>query len=375
MKIYKVGGAIRDRIMNRPVRDTDYVALGTDEAGFLSVFPYAKAVGKKKAVYIIKGNEYTLSRSKDIAEDLDSRDLTINAIAEDGHGVITAHPMALDDIQNRILRPVRHSNFMDDPLRVFRAARFYAGFPDFSVSDDLVSIMRDISKKGMLDSISPERVGMEVIKAFSTPVPSRFLRLLVYAECITPWLGELETFHDIPAGPAPHHDNSLFDHTCDVMDRLAGNSLLVWMGFCHDLGKSLTDRKMLPHHYGHEKTGIKIAETIGSRLRLPGNYIKAGMTASMWHMKAGMYGHLRPGTRVDMLTALTRENLFHEMFTLSRADRQNGYAEDAKKDMDAILKARLPHEFRNLGEKSACKMRELRCQAVAENIIYGQKSL
>jgi tRNA nucleotidyltransferase (CCA-adding enzyme) len=255
MKIYMVGGAIRDRIMNRPVRDTDYVVIGTDEAGFLSVFPYAKPVGRKKAVYIINGNEYTLSRSPDIETDLESRDLTINALAEDENGLIIAHPKALDDIANLILRPVRQSNFIEDPLRVFRAARFHAVFPDFSVSDDLAAAMKNVSEKGLLDSISPERVGMEVMKAFAAPVPSRFLDLLVKTGCIKPWLRELENFHEIPAGPAPHHDNSLFDHTCEVMDRLAGNSLLVWMGFCHDLGKSLTDKKMLPHHYGMKRQG------------------------------------------------------------------------------------------------------------------------
>jgi tRNA nucleotidyltransferase (CCA-adding enzyme) len=91
-------------------------------------------------------------------------------------------------------------------------------------------------------------------------------------------------------------------------------------------------------------------------------------------MKTGMYGHLRPGTRVDLITSLLKERLFEEMFILSRADRQNGHTETAEKDMKAILSVKLPDEFRNLGENSAMKIRELRCLAVAENIYTDRQA-
>jgi len=211
---------------------------------------------------------------------------------------------------------------------------------------------------------------MEIQKAFGTEMPSRFLKLLVSADCLVPWLEEITRFSEIPAGPKPYHKDSLFEHTCNVMDRLAGNTLLVWMGFCHDLGKSMTDEKLLPHHYGHEKSGVQLAEILGQRLRLPNAFIKAGKTASFWHMKAGKYEDLRPGTRVDMLTSLLRDDLFVEMFRLSAADKQNNYYEMAKKDMEAILKVDLPEKFRNLGEKSASKIRELRCLAISGNIYF-----
>jgi len=142
MRLYKVGGTIRDRILNRPARDTDYVVIGADETDFLNAFPSARTVGKKKAVYIFEGNEYTLSRARTIEDDLVCRDLTINALAEDENGRIISHPQSFDDIKNRILRPVNQKNFFEDPLRVFRAARFSAELPDFDISGDLVEIMR-----------------------------------------------------------------------------------------------------------------------------------------------------------------------------------------------------------------------------------------
>lgn len=367
MKLYKVGGAIRDRFLNRPIRDIDYVAIGTDEADFLSRFPSARPVGKKKAVYILSGNEYTLSHSKNIEEDLGRRDLTINALAEDEEGRIFSHPQSFEDIKNKILRPVNQKNFFDDPLRVFRAARFSSEFPDFHISDELFAIMKKTAENDLLSEITAERVGMEILKAFAAPLPSRFLKLLFETSSINPWIKEIINFPKIPAGPKPYHNSSLLDHTCEVMDRLAGDSLLVWMGFCHDLGKSLTDEKILPHHYGHEKTGVLLAERLGQRLRLPKAFIKAGKTASIWHMKAGAYGNLRPGTRVDMLTSLLRDDLFEEVFRLSTADKQNNYSEIAQNDMNRILNVKLPAEFMDLGEKSAAKMRELRCQAISNN--------
>lgn len=374
MKIYMVGGSIRDRIMKRPVRDSDYVVIGISEKEFLDIFQTAKPVGKKKAVYIVDGNEYTLSHSKDIVQDLETRDLTINSIATDNEDRLFAHPRALDDIKNCILRPVKEENFFNDPLRVFRAARFYAELPDFSCSDDLLETMKKVGSSGKLKELTPERIGMEVLKAFASPIPSRFLKLLFQTNCLEPWLEELIRFPIIPAGPKPFHTGSLFDHTCEVMDKLAGNNLLVWMGFCHDLGKSLTDENKLPHHYGHEKTGIRLAETLGKRFRLPNKYIKSGMSASLWHMKAGQYADLRPGTKVDMLTQLSREDIFEEIFMLSLADRHSSNMELATMDLTTIMSIELPEEFKNLGEKSALKIRELRCQAISQNNRQNNKA-
>lgn len=365
MRIYKVGGAVRDRLMQRPAKDSDYVVIGSDEKEFLAAFPKARAVGKKKAVYILQGNEYTLSHSKNIEDDLSLRDLTINALAENEDGSVISYPGALNDIRDRILRPVMDKNFFEDPLRVFRAARFASEMPDFKVSDGLVRIMIKTAEKDLLKDLTPERIGNEVLKAFASPKPSVFLTLLRDTNCLTPWLKELTIFDEIPAGPKPFHSSSLLGHTCEVMDKLAGDPLLVWMAFCHDLGKSLTEKDHLPHHYGHEKKGVELAENLALRLKLPKAYLRAGKSASFWHMKAGKYDELRPGTRVDMLMALQREGLFDEIFKLSEADRQSSNYEKAKKDLGRILKTRLPEEFMNMGDKSASKLRELRCQAIS----------
>ena len=148
MKKYLVGGAVRDKILGREVHDRDFAIIGASREEFLKQYRGAKKVGRKDCVYIYKGEEYTLSDLSDIQEDLFHRDLTINAFAEDvKDGSIISHPNASNDLENKILRPVREENFLNDPLRVFRAARFAAEFPEFTVHPELIRIMRLTSEK------------------------------------------------------------------------------------------------------------------------------------------------------------------------------------------------------------------------------------
>ena len=364
MEIYQVGGSLRDELMGNSAHDHDYVLIGCSEKEFLRRFPGAKRVGQRKSVYIVNGNEYTLSRAADIQADLQERDLTINAIARSSRGDLFTHPLSLMDLEHKLLRPIAIQNFFDDPLRVFRAARFKACLPEFGVHPTLVEVMRSVGKQGMLKTVAAERVGNEVIKACGCRQPGHFLKLLTETDTLTPWFEELTGADAVPAGPAPYHSSSLLDHNIQLMDKLAGSPLRVWMGLCHDLGKSGTDKLKWPRHHGHDLIGESLAARLGDRLRLPARFIKAGMAAARWHMVAGNYPRLKSGTKVKLLIHLHRNRLLTEMFELVWADRGLDYRKEVQFDCQSILSVHLPPEHRGRGHHSGQMLHELRCQVL-----------
>ena len=367
MKKYLVGGAVRDTILGRELHDRDFVIVGASGEEFLTTYRGAKKVGKKDCVYVYKGDEYTLSNLSGIHEDLLHRDLTINAFAKDeDDGSIISHPDAPGDLENKILRPVREENFLNDPLRVFRAARFASEFPGFRVHPELIRIMTRIGEKGLLGGLAAERVGNEVIKACSASAPGRFLRLLSETSALTPWLQEIKDAKGIPAGPAPFHNESLLEHTAAVMDKLAGLPLCVWMGFCHDIGKTGSPKESLPAHHGHGKRGRTPAEKIGVRLRLPNKYINAGAVSAEKHMTASVYDKLKTGSKVRLLMMLNRHNLIREMFEVVKADKGTDFIEPAEEDARRILSAKLPEELRGKGSESGEKLFQLQCRTLTK---------
>ena len=256
MRIYLAGGAVRDLLLGRQITDRDYLVMGTTRDDFVRAFPGAKEVGQTFPVFLINNLEFSFPRAPTLIDELKSRDLTVNAQLLNENGELICHPQGLDDLKNRILRPASGQSFVQDPLRVFRAARFLAKFPDFSPHDELIDMMKSISAKGLLNSISADRIGQETRKALNSPAPGNYLRLLAQGECLSPWFEEFKDSADIPAGPLPYHDTNVIEHTCRVMDALAGDEISVWMGLCHDLGKTLTPKENFPHHYGHDTAGI-----------------------------------------------------------------------------------------------------------------------
>jgi tRNA nucleotidyltransferase (CCA-adding enzyme) len=366
MRIYLVGGALRDELMGRPAHDRDYVVLGAGADEFARRFPGAHPVGRQGLTYIVAGHEYTLSPETSIQQDLARRDLTVNAIARDEQGALHAHPLALADLQARLLRPVHVDNFRRDPLRVLRAARFAAQLPDFACHPELIAAMSHIAAEGALAGLAAERVGDEVRKACAASQPARFFRLLAECDGLAPWLAEVEAGRRIPAGPAPYHTQTLFDHLLTVMTHLAGDPLRVWMGLCHDLGKTATDPQRWPRHHGHEALGAELALLLGQRLRLPNALIRAGAAAARWHMLAGRYDSLRPGTRVRLLLALKRDRLLAPLFALAAADAGRDFQLRAEQEMAAILAVRLPPERAGHGPEAGMRLHMLRCQALRQ---------
>ncbi len=366
------GGAVRDMLLGRKESDTDYLVASGSVPAFLSLFPDARPVGKSYPVFYLNGREFTFPREDGstfddrIDRDLAARDFTMNALALGPDGELYAHPMALSDIAHKKLRPASETTFTDDPLRVYRAAAFYARFSSFTPAPELITLMKECAGAELLDNVYPDRIGMEVRKALNGERPGNFLRLLDMADCLDPWFKELAAASLIPAGPRRYHgEASVLDHTAELMDRLAGNPLHCWAALCHDLGKLLTPKEKLPSHHGHDKNGMDIAIKLAKRLRLPNRYLTAGEIAARFHMVAGKYPQLRPGTKVDLLMKLHATSTLSLMRDLCRVDKGQDVLAAADSDLKKILKVKLEKKDRNKGSKSGEKLRSLRAQALS----------
>lgn len=370
--LFLAGGAVRDMLLGKAVRDMDFVFSGTEEE-FVQCFPCARKTGERPPIWVAKGFEFCPLAGNSPEEDILRRDLTVNALLMDENGRLFLHPRTLDDLRERILRPASVHAFFDDPARVYRLARLAAMLPGFSLADEAVEQMRETAARGLLAALPAERVCGETLKALAAPCPSRFLSVLEQGGCLLPWFAEVAACSDIPAGPPPWHDNSVFEHTGEIMDSIALHSglpagrraIAVWMGLCHDLGKADTDAALLPHHYGHEARGELAARTLGTRLGMPKRFIRAGTMAARLHMKAGMLEKLRPATLRDTLWEAHTMGLHEEFWALAGADSGRNLREDADAALECILSVRLPEEKRGLGEASGRFLRELQCRTLA----------
>lgn len=340
--------------------------MGATRKEFMKAHPTAQQVGRTFPIFLVNKLEFSFPRANSLEEEVKARDLTVNAMLLDEDGNLICHPKSLEDLHAKILRPTSQQAFVDDPLRVFRAARFWAKFPDFTPHEELIECMRDVSAHGYLNTLPADRIGQETIKALNAPVPGNYLRLLAKADCLAPWFTEFKGGLEIPAGPLPYHDTNVIEHTCRTMDALAGTPNAVWMGFCHDLGKMVTPESKYPRHFGHDRAGILMAETVARRIRLSNAYVTAGLKATKWHMVAARYDELRPGTKVDLLMDLHLAKLVEPFFKLVQADQDKDFIQEVRRDLRAMLPVSLPKEFTNLGPESGQRLRTLRAQALRD---------
>lgn len=368
MRIYLAGGAVRDLLLGRTATDKDYLVFGAEPDEFMRTFPKARRVGKSFSVFILEGSEFVFPRGKTLESDLLHRDLTINAMLLGPDGELICHKNALQDLQNKVLRPASEESLLEDPLRTIRAARFSATFPDFTVLPELIDAMRETAQHGLLDGLPNDRIAREVIKALGSSRPGNFLRTLAKAGCLSPWFTEFEGADEIPAGPPKHHDSSVLEHTCRIMDACAGDELTVWMALCHDLGKTVTPKEELPRHIAHEKRGEALAERLALRLKMPNRYVLAGTIASRQHMNAARYGNMKPGSRVTLLEKARKGRCLRELFELAKADHGVDFREMAQNECAAIQSVRLPPEAQNLGEESGKRLHQLRAEKIMREL-------
>jgi len=194
MKIYTVGGAVRDELLGLPVRDRDYVVVGATpqemvKLGYKPVgrdFPvflhpqtkeeYALARTERKTARGYHGFEFHAAPDVTLEQDLARRDLTINAIAQDADGRIIDPFEGARDLEAGVLRHVGPA-FAEDPVRILRVARFAARFP-FSVAPETQELMRRMAENGEADALVPERVWQEVSRGLMEERPSRMFEVL-----------------------------------------------------------------------------------------------------------------------------------------------------------------------------------------------------
>lgn len=216
MQCYLVGGAVRDELLGMTVHERDWVVVGATAAEMLHLG--YRQVGRDFPVFLHPQSqeEYALARTErktapghlgfvvhadvdvTLEEDLRRRDLTVNALARSADGRITDPYGGQQDLQARVLRHVSPA-FVEDPLRVFRVARFTSqlGAFDFVVAPQTVSLMTRMAADGELAALSAERVWAELTKALAGPVPGRFFATLQHCAALAPW------FVELAAEPAP----------------------------------------------------------------------------------------------------------------------------------------------------------------------------
>ena len=326
-RLYLVGGSIRDRLMKKQVTDEDYCVVGLNQKEFEKLFPNAIIRGKKFAVYDIEGNEFALARKEQkkgvghkefeiqtdknitIEEDLARRDVTINAIAED---VLTKEIIdpyhGMEDIKNRIIKMTTNA-FSEDPLRVYRVARFAATL-EFTVEEETIKQMRNLKKE--LKTLSVERVFAELKKALASQKPSLFFQILKKADVldvhfkeISDLIGKVQPEKYNPEGDSYNHTMMVVDYSTELTQKIE----IRYSCLVHDLGKGTTPKEILPHHYGHEERGEKLVGVMGKRLKVPKLWTKSGKIAAKEHMRGGKFNEMTPQKQVDFIEKVAKSSL------------------------------------------------------------------
>ena len=293
MQIYMVGGAVRDRLLGRPVNDHDWVVVGSTPEqmvalGYLPVgrdFPvflhpktreeYALARTERQSGRGYRGFVVQSSPDVTLEEDLSRRDLTINSIAisADGIGAGTIFDPygGSKDVEARVLRHVTDA-FREDPVRILRVARFAARFTDFTVAPETMQLMREMVEHGEVDHLVPERVWQELARGLLEEQPSRMFEVLRASGALAQLLPEVARLWGVPQRADYHPEVDTGIHLMMVLDmaaRLQAPLTVRYACLVHDLGKGTTPQDVLPRHIGHEQRSAQLAKKLGDRLRVP----------------------------------------------------------------------------------------------------------
>ena len=291
MKSYLVGGAVRDALLNLPVKDKDWVVVGASPAEMLALG--FQQVGRDFPVFLHPETqqEYALARTErkngsgytgfvcyaapdvTLEQDLQRRDLTINAIAQDNEGRYYDPYHGRADIEQRKLRHVSAA-FNEDPLRVLRVARFAARFSHlgFVIADETLELMRKMAASGELSELTPERVWKETEKALETRTPQVYFQVLRDCGALAVLFPELDNLYGVPAPAKWHPEIDTGVHTLMTLAIAAQLSEEVDVRFAtlfHDVGKGLTPPEKWPSHHGHGLAGVPLVEQLCQRLRVP----------------------------------------------------------------------------------------------------------
>lgn len=317
--IYCVGGAVRDRLLGLPVKDHDWVVVGsTPEAmvaqGFQQVgkdFPvflhpdtheeYALARTERKTARGYKGFVVHAAADVTLEQDLLRRDFTVNAIAQDADGRLIDPHNGIADLRAGILRHVSGA-FNEDPVRILRAARFASRF-GFAIAPETLALMRDMVNNGEVDALVPERVWQELARGLMEKIPSRFFTTLRSCGALAKIMPEVDALFGVPQPEKYHPEIDCGVHTLMVVDDAARYDYALEVRFAaltHDLGKGTTPRQEWPRHIGHELRSVGLVKTLAQRLRVTGECRDLALLAARYHGDIHRAMELRADTIVKL---------------------------------------------------------------------------
>ena len=324
MQVYSVGGAVRDELLGLPVKDHDYVVVGSTAEEMLTLG--YKAVGKDFPVFLHPKTyeEYALARTErktgtgykgfavhaapdvTLEQDLARRDLTINAIAKDLDGNLIDPYHGVADLKAGILRHVSAA-FSEDPVRILRIARFAARFTDFTVVPKTKALMCEMVSNGEVDALVAERVWQELAKGLMETMPSRMFAVLRECGALKKILPEIDRLWGVPQSALHHPEIDTGVHVMMVVDYAASQhfSLPVrYAALMHDLGKGTTPTDILPRHIGHEERSVSLLKDINKRLRIPNDCKQLAHIVAKFHGKLHQAGKMRADTLLSFLIDL-----------------------------------------------------------------------
>ncbi|WP_462390989.1 multifunctional CCA addition/repair protein [Acidovorax sp. Q11] len=387
MQIYMVGGAVRDKLLGRPVNDRDWVVVGaTPEQmlaqGYLPVgrdFPvflhpetreeYALARTERKSGRGYRGFVVHSAPDVTLEEDLSRRDITINAIAEniDGtraEGIFDPY-FGTQDIEARVLRHVTDA-FREDPVRILRVARFAARFTDFTVAPETMQLMREMVEHGEVDHLVPERVWQELARGLMEEQPSRMFEVLRECGALHVLLPEVARLWGVPQRADYHPEVDTGVHLMMVLDmaaRLQAPLTVRFACLAHDLGKGTTPADVLPRHIDHETRSAELLKDVAERLRVP---VDCRETADV---VAREHGHIHRSTDLsaaalvrllERCDAIRKPERFAEILLACECDARGrlGFEESAYPQRPRLLAV--------LAAVQAVVTREIAAQAAAK---------
>jgi tRNA nucleotidyltransferase (CCA-adding enzyme) len=324
MNIYIVGGAVRDELLGLKVKDKDFVVVGSTpeamlDSGYKPVgkdFPvflhpktheeYALARTERKTAKGYKGFSVHAAPDVTLEQDLSRRDFTINAIAKTDDGKLIDPFNGVADIQAKVLRHVSDA-FVEDPVRILRAARFSARFPEFSIASETLNLMCDMVENGEVDALVPERVWQELANGLMESQPSRMFDVLRTCGALQRILPELNKLWGVPQPPQHHPEVDTGVHVMMVIDYAAKQNFSLPVRFAalvHDLGKGTTPADILPRHIGHESRSVNLVKEVCKRLRVPNDCKELGVMVAKFHGKLRQVLKMRPETLLEFLIEL-----------------------------------------------------------------------
>ena len=328
---YLVGGAVRDKLLNRKIVERDYVVVGANVETMLALG--FNQVGKDFPVFLHPKTkeEFALARTEKkqgqgytgficyaspevtLEQDLLRRDLTVNAMAEDSNGDIIDPYNGQQDLQNRILRHVSPA-FSEDPLRVLRVARFAARYHylGFSIATETLTLMSTISRSGELNTLSAERIWKEMQRSIDEANPEVFFQVLRQCGALEKLWPELNALWGIPNPARWHPEICSGIHTMMALKQAVkltttepvNKTSIRFATLCHDLGKTLSPIDDLPRHLGHEKAGIPLVENICQRLKIPNQVKSLALKVCEFHLHCHKAFELKPTTILKLFNKI-----------------------------------------------------------------------